>query len=319
MTIPTVHTLGANGSVVSLGANGFVGVALNGVPLYFDHEGEDGKRTFDEDFDGCMGHTKGATHAYHYHLLPTCLFRELGIPTPKDPNFWTNVSKDFTGYFPPRSSAPSQLVGWALDGASIHSPYDSSGGLVRRESLDRCNGKVDGVSKKYTYFLTPFPPYLPPCFRGQPGTLSDGGFTAKACPVVNLTRVPCAPKPSFLFPTSPPLDTPQWVRHSYVFGVAFALLFVVEVGILASAWFSNKKAKHIQIAILCLLILQSFTRALFFLADPYWTVRRFSAFLTATLFTISFPAINSALCLTMTVRRRTCIYIQCVARNMCTH
>ena len=319
MTIPTVHTLGANGSVVSLGGNGFVGVALNGVPFYFDHEGTDGKRTFDEDFDGCMGHTKGATHAYHYHLLPTCLFRELGIPTPKDPNFWTNVSKDFTGYFPPRSSAPSQLVGWALDGAPIHSPYDSSGGLVRRESLDRCNGKVDGVSKKYTYFLTPFPPYLPPCFRGQPGTLSDGGFTAKACPVVNLTRVPCAPKPSFLFPTSPPLDTPQWVRHSYVFGVAFALLFVVEVGILASAWFSNKKAKHIQIAILCLLILQSFTRALFFLADPYWTVRRFSAFLTATLFTISFPAINSALCLTMTVRRRTCIYIQCVARNMCTH
>jgi hypothetical protein len=54
----------AGADTFPLPKDGLVGIAVNGVLIYKDHEGENGTRLMDNDFDSCMGHTKASNHAY---------------------------------------------------------------------------------------------------------------------------------------------------------------------------------------------------------------------------------------------------------------
>ena len=93
-----------------------MGIALNGVLIFRDHEGPNGTRVFDNEFDDCLGHTKADGRKYHYHFLPTCLFGTLGIPTPNNKTFWASghtVNGAFSAYWQVREEA-SPVIGWAL-------------------------------------------------------------------------------------------------------------------------------------------------------------------------------------------------------------
>ena len=54
----------AGADTFPLPKDGLVGIAVNGVLIYKDHEGGNGTRLMDNDFDSCMGHTKASNHAY---------------------------------------------------------------------------------------------------------------------------------------------------------------------------------------------------------------------------------------------------------------
>eukprot|EP00457_Paulinella_chromatophora_P001406 gb/GEZN01001408.1/.p1 GENE.gb/GEZN01001408.1/~~gb/GEZN01001408.1/.p1 ORF type:complete len:928 (-),score=103.59 gb/GEZN01001408.1/:232-3015(-) len=130
-----------------------VGMAVNGVAIV--HGGNDNKP---ETMDDCMGHTD-QFHSYHYHAPPTCLLASMNVSIPTDPAWWTYPNPQ--GYWPSYSPNPSPLIGWALDGFPLYGPYDWNGDLVTADRLDACHGLyLEGV---YRYYLTPFPPFVPPC------------------------------------------------------------------------------------------------------------------------------------------------------------
>ena len=301
---PQPHPM--TGHFFSLDKSGLVGVAVNGVPIFYDHPGKDGARTLDLDFDECLGHTKGETYLYHYHFLPICLFRQLGIPSPSNLSFWQDQSGDFARYFPAAigqvfAQAPP-VIGWALDGAPILGPYGRDGKVVRRDQLDKCGGQVDPTSGVYAYYMTFEVPYLPSCLYGRPGNFTDQGLV-EACRTLDCSPTPVTPY--FLFPTNPPLDSPRWQAHSLSFGVLFLVLFVVVM--ILAAQEARIRRRYSLTAGRCLFFfvsILSFTRALFFLVDPYYTKKRFPPIIEAMLFTTTFPALVSCIAITLVIKMK---------------
>jgi len=139
------------------GSNGIVGVALNSVPLMLHHT--DGSSTYE--FDSCGGHAD-LQGTYHYHLPPLCLLRSLGSAVPAMGAWWVPGFLGAGAW--PRVGLEVQ-VGWALDGVPIYGPY-RAGRLVHSSELDQCHGAIS--EGEYRYFVTPEPPFLPPCLRGAP-------------------------------------------------------------------------------------------------------------------------------------------------------
>lgn len=74
----------------------------------------------------------------------------------------------------PHISESNALVGYALDGFGIFSPYDASGKELTTKDLDECHGTTtpilwDGKAvNMYHYVLTRDYPYTIGCFRGTP-------------------------------------------------------------------------------------------------------------------------------------------------------
>lgn len=74
----------------------------------------------------------------------------------------------------PHIREKNALVGYALDGFGIFSPYDAAGKELRTSDLDECHGitspiEWDGKTvNMYHYVLTRDYPYSPSCFRGTP-------------------------------------------------------------------------------------------------------------------------------------------------------
>jgi hypothetical protein len=66
------------------------------------------------------------------------------------------------------------LVGYALDGFGIFSPYDANGKELASADLDECHGTTSEIAwdgqtvNMYHYVLTRDFPYTPTCFRGVP-------------------------------------------------------------------------------------------------------------------------------------------------------
>jgi len=91
----------------------------------------------------------------------------------------------------PSSGTPSPVIGFARDGYPIFGPYDESGALVSSMEyggdLDECNGKMD-ESGNYGYYVTPNPPFSPPCLRGEVGAFSYAG-TALTCPAEGVMNM----------------------------------------------------------------------------------------------------------------------------------
>merc|ERR1712226_262751 len=165
---------------------GVIGVAVNGVPIVYEHPGEGANTLL---FDSCGGHGD-LSNRYHYHLPPVCLLRSLGGTVPRVSDWWLAPNAESQWPSQATSKEKSPLVGWAIDGNPIFGAYNpdngelvvpssSSGGDAECSAniLDECNGMVleNGV---YAYFITPTAPFVPPCLMGDVPTdaFVDGGL-----------------------------------------------------------------------------------------------------------------------------------------------
>ena len=133
--------------------------------------------------DECMGFVS-ADGTYSYKTAPPCLFLRtdnkgqglgVGVLRPSPPtrkyessNFtlaYGHYLNDEVAFGPMRFSTALAgspfVVGFALDGFPIYSPYDADGDF--HTGLDTCNGKVDG-SGNYGYYTTPNFPYVLGCY-----------------------------------------------------------------------------------------------------------------------------------------------------------
>eukprot|EP00339_Tiarina_fusa_P025278 CAMPEP_0117012566 /NCGR_PEP_ID=MMETSP0472-20121206/10548_1 /TAXON_ID=693140 ORGANISM="Tiarina fusus, Strain LIS" /NCGR_SAMPLE_ID=MMETSP0472 /ASSEMBLY_ACC=CAM_ASM_000603 /LENGTH=1529 /DNA_ID=CAMNT_0004715667 /DNA_START=109 /DNA_END=4698 /DNA_ORIENTATION=+ len=165
---------------------GIVGVAVNGVPIVYEHPGEGANTLL---FDSCGGHGDLANR-YHYHIPPVCLLRSLGGTVPRVSDWWLAPSAETQ--WPSKASErgeKSPLVGWAIDGNPIFGPYNPDNGELvvpagaggpeecSANTLDECNGMTleNGI---YAYFITPTFPFVPPCLMGEVpvDAVVDGGL-----------------------------------------------------------------------------------------------------------------------------------------------
>jgi hypothetical protein len=116
-------------------------------------------------FDKCGGHAD-SNGIYHYHVVPTCLMRQLTVDTDVDSNVVSHSSTLSTFISSPTVSISPQ-IGWALDGFPIYGPLGPHGtpmmpcgsdGAHPNYCLDLCNG-FEGVLKGiddyvYRYYIT---------------------------------------------------------------------------------------------------------------------------------------------------------------------
>jgi YHYH protein len=125
---------------------GMIGIALSGVALFhaLDDAGRDA--VAHEVQDHCDGHPQRRGR-YHYHGPSPCL---------------------------PAMHERNALVGYALDGFAITSPYDASGRELTNADLDECHGRLSPIEwdgrqvSMYHYVMTREYPYSVGCFRGRP-------------------------------------------------------------------------------------------------------------------------------------------------------
>jgi hypothetical protein len=123
-----------------------IGITLDGVQLHlpFDSQGRD--ELAYQLQDRCSGGAEPGG-AYHRHALSACQ---------------------------PHMRDPVALVGYALDGFGIFSPYDEDGRELTSADLDECHGRTseiewDGAKvTMYHYVMTRDFPYTVSCFRGTP-------------------------------------------------------------------------------------------------------------------------------------------------------
>jgi hypothetical protein len=123
-----------------------VGITLDGVQLHgpLDSTGKD--ELAYQLQDRCTGAPQPGG-GYHRHALSECT---------------------------PHIHEPNALVGYALDGFGIFSPYDASGKELTSADLDECHGVVSEIAWEgaattmYHYVLTRDFPYTVGCFRGTP-------------------------------------------------------------------------------------------------------------------------------------------------------
>lgn len=93
----------------------------------------------------------------------------------------SSPSKMYHRYMPtdciPHIREPAALVGYALDGYGVFSPYDENGKELSTNDLDECHGRTslitwDGETRvMYHYVLTHDFPYSISCFRGAPTSI----------------------------------------------------------------------------------------------------------------------------------------------------
>ena len=132
---------------------GVIGYLSNGAALFnaLDARGEDA--VAHEVLDLCQGHPAGTL--YHYHWPSLC------------------VSKAGS------TTAPSGIIGWALDGYPITGPRGTGGKLYKNSDLDACHGTTSTLTIKgkatrtYHYVGNYEYPYTLGCFRAAPVTDSS--------------------------------------------------------------------------------------------------------------------------------------------------
>eukprot|EP00977_Amphora_coffeiformis_P007619 scaffold1684_cov214-Amphora_coffeaeformis.AAC.3 len=186
MTIP--KDPGAPGEAKNLPSD-VVGILTNAIIL--------DSHTPTWSYDSCNGHSdkKGQ---YHYHIPPMCFMESLGISVASTDAWWiTDDLSEVRAYSEmasqfPSIGTPSPLVGFALDGNPIYAVYDYEDGSIQRGeefggSLDECNGKMDSKGK-YGYYITPDPPFAPPCLKGEVGTFAYSSFDID-CPVSGIENL----------------------------------------------------------------------------------------------------------------------------------
>ena len=123
-----------------------VGITLDGVSLHtgLDSSGRD-ENAYELN-DTCSGKPQPGG-GYHRHTLSECT---------------------------PHIRERNAVVGYALDGFAITSPYDAGGNELTTRDLDECHGTTSEIvwngqkANMYHYVLTRDFPYSVACFRGTP-------------------------------------------------------------------------------------------------------------------------------------------------------
>ena len=123
-----------------------VGITLDGIQLHgpIDSHGRD--EIAYQLQDVCTGDPQPGG-GYHHHVLSECM-----------PHIHDN----------------NALVGYALDGFGIFSPFDANGNELTSADLDECHGTTSPIpwngttATLYHYVLTRDFPYTVACFRGKP-------------------------------------------------------------------------------------------------------------------------------------------------------
>lgn len=187
------------------GVNVPIGFAINGVPflsaLSSDNvevvQSRPGSEQDAKPHDDCMGYLDDGK--YNYKTVPTCLYtlsdgkgqQRMSPARPYDAYNFTTAFGDFLHgdridnlFWSTKIDGAPFVVGIALDGYLIYSPYDADGNL--HTGLDNCNGKIVGGT--YAYYTTPHFPYTIGCF--------GPGITTASEVRTNKTTTPtskCAP------------------------------------------------------------------------------------------------------------------------------
>jgi len=124
-----------------------IGYALDGVAFEFALSSYNAHDEIAYEMQDSCGTMPGPAGVLHRHALSSC------IP---------NITKRNT------------LVGYALDGFGIFSPYDANGKELTTKDLDECHGTTTSIVwdgnlvTMYHYVLTRDYPYTIGCFRGTP-------------------------------------------------------------------------------------------------------------------------------------------------------
>lgn len=143
-SLPLDPIVAATPSCLPLGP---IGVVNDGVVLFNSLDAGGRDAVAHETQDACDGHPDGQS-MYHYHSIPSCVLD--------------------------KATAPSTLVGYALDGYGIYVERDSKGNLPTNADLDECHGRTSSVlwngveTNMYHYDVTLEYPYTLGCFKGTP-------------------------------------------------------------------------------------------------------------------------------------------------------
>jgi hypothetical protein len=123
-----------------------MGITLDGVPITSPFDPKGRNEVAYEVQDLCNGTTQPGG-LYHRHGLPYCY---------------------------PHAYKNNALVGYALDGFGIYSPFDEDGIELTADDLDECHGRTSWITWEgkrrymYHYVATRDFPYTVGCFRGTP-------------------------------------------------------------------------------------------------------------------------------------------------------
>merc|ERR1719230_586562 len=85
----------------------------------------------------------------------------------------SDVESLLDGYLSTPGEKYPQVIGYAIDGRPIFSPYNNRGLL--HTDLDNCNGKFDATGN-YGYYVKPTFPYLVGCFGPGVYNLEEEGI-----------------------------------------------------------------------------------------------------------------------------------------------
>lgn len=124
-----------------------IGYTLDGVALHFALSSMMGHDEIAYEMQDSCGGMSDPAGIYHRHALSGCI---------------------------PHITERNALVGYALDGFGIFSPYDASGRELTTADLDECHGTTSKILwdgdevEMYHYVLTRDYPYTIGCFRGVP-------------------------------------------------------------------------------------------------------------------------------------------------------
>ncbi len=143
--IPLHPTASSNHPATPLGP---IGIALNGVPIFNQYNGQNRPLTVEiNSFDQYNGHPQ-MTGQYHYHVEPLALTQKYGS---------------------------SALIGFLLDGYPVYGPVENGKRLTDAD-LDELHGHfgptADYPNGIYHYHVTADDPYINGAgFYGTPGTV----------------------------------------------------------------------------------------------------------------------------------------------------
>lgn len=160
--IPKNPTLATNASCVPMG---MIGVMNDGTALFNSLDAMNRDAPAHEVQDMCDGHPE-RTGMYHYHNAARCV---------------------------PGMDKPNTLVGYALDGFGIFSPYDENGNELSNSDLDECHGRTSKIMwdgkevVMYHYVMTHEYPYSIGCFKGVRG---QGAGTPPSAPPTTSPKPP---------------------------------------------------------------------------------------------------------------------------------
>jgi len=274
-----------------------VGIAINGIPLFNDVTCDNSTQNcssiahqqFSLVFDDCGGHID-RQHIYHYHFLPYCVMRAVGVNVPANSSYWMEMFQNgnIVDFWPPTSN-PSPVIGWALDGFAIMGPYDDSGNLVSNQTLDSCGGKIDNDGI-YRYYASPQPPYLVGCFMGTPGSFVDEPIY-KACPsngVFTKTEESCDVGPMYLFPTE--LSGNLWGSFFLFAAISSALCTLLAVFRIAEL--SYEPVVDRRLILMFFLLSWGLSLFVFYFVDPFNQKKRLSPLALNLLYGVQFWAVD---------------------------